>query len=99
MSIIPINYVGALCYSAPCPANPSGVVNLEQQLVQAHAAMLPQQVNQLEEQHTQDLQMIYLLISIIAGLSSGIIALSIIFLKIRKWYRQPTPETEHREDQ
>lgn len=72
---------------------------LQQGLLEQTQAALKQQIQVNQDQHTQDLQITILLISIIAGLSCGIIALSVIFLKTGNRYRKPNPETEHKEDQ
>ncbi len=98
MLVIPINYVVA---QSPCYGGCGGGVgpSLVQTLEQARAPMLSQQVKQLEEQHTQDLQIMVLLVSIIAGLVSVVVVLSVGFLKNRNLKTKPSPETERREDQ
>jgi len=77
-SYVPVN--GDAC----CPSGPAGISQDE------YIQILKQSSQQ---QHDQDLEMIYSLIAISIALSSGIVALGVIFLRKRNLKIKPNPES------
>ena len=88
MLVVSVNIVSVQAQDYGCHG--TDCLKLQQALEQARANVSANQIKQqaeqmveLQNQHTQDSQIMILLISIIIGLSCGIIALIIIFLKNR----------------
>jgi hypothetical protein len=90
MLLVTINIVSV---HAQYGYHPNDNSSLSLDLAQEHESKLIEQVTQLQQQHNQDFLIIFLLIAIIAGLGSGIIALTIIFLKNRNLKIKPNPDS------
>ncbi len=77
-----------LVYANACYGCNPGFTNstvLQEALNEKRLELQSQQLKQNEEQHTQDSQIIMILIAITIALGCAVIALAIVFLKTRKY--------------